>query len=152
MLEPKDLVDGNEYTLLYDNKLFRGIYQQKDDALYYYFLSSEDNSTWRFKQEKMEYLALFKDNQSGKKFDSGKNRLDLLPFKALQKVGNVMTFGAKKYGDSNWRSVQGWEWRYFGAAMRHLFAWKLGEKTDPETGESHLAHAAACILFMLELE
>lgn len=88
----------------------------------------------------------------GRKFDSEKTRLDLLPFRALEKVGEVLTYGAKKYEPDNWRHVEGWRWRYLGAVLRHIFAWQRGERLDPESGLPHLAHAACCVLFLLELD
>ncbi len=38
---------------------------------------------------------------------------------------------------------------YFDACMRHLTAWIEGERKDPESGLSHLAHAVCCLLIML---
>lgn len=91
----------------------------------------------------------------GAKYDAGKPRVDLLidgcPM-ALESISQVLTFGAKKYADHNWQHVPDGEKRYKAAMMRHVLASSRGEKTDSETGISHLAHAACCILFMLELE
>ena len=42
--------------------------------------------------------------------------------------------------------------RPFGALMRHMWAWWKGEKADPETGMSHLWHAACCIMFLISYE
>lgn len=85
---------------------------------------------------------------SGVKFDQGKATFDLVPFDALAAVHRVMVFGAGKYGARNWERGMGWL-RLWNACLRHLFAWVAGEDRDPETGESHLAHAACCILFLL---
>ena len=84
------------------------------------------------------------------KFDTDKPSLDLLPFSALVEVGKVLSFGAAKYAPNNWRSGNGMAWsRLLAAALRHLFAWGSGEDKDKETGFNHLAHAAACVLFLL---
>lgn len=88
----------------------------------------------------------------GRKDDDGKNRWDLLPWRGLEQVALVLTFGAKKYAPDNWRKVAGWRWRYFRAAVGHLAAWVTGEKNDPESKLPHLAHAACCVLFLLELD
>jgi hypothetical protein len=84
----------------------------------------------------------------GKKFDKEKLRTDLLPIAALEKISEVLTYGAKKYGDRNWEQGISYN-RVFGAALRHLFSWSMGEERDKETGFNHLAHAACCILFLL---
>lgn len=90
-------------------------------------------------------------NAKGTKDDWSKVPLQLLPFTALTEVGLVLAFGAKKYSAHNWR--QGMRWtRVVGAALRHLFAWLRRESRDPETGLSHLAHAACMVLFVLEYE
>lgn len=88
----------------------------------------------------------------GLKLDEGKTRYDLLPAASLEHVAQVLTFGAKKYAPDNWRKVDGWRWRYYRAALGHLLAWWRGEKLDQESGLPHLAHAACCVLFLLELE
>jgi hypothetical protein len=56
--------------------------------------------------------------------------------------------GAKKYSPDNWKSVPDGKRRYYSAALRHLAAWREGEKLDPETGLPHLSHALCCLLFM----
>ena len=76
---------------------------------------------------------------------------ELLPFAALVEVSEVLAYGARKYAPGNWRKGLLWS-RLLGAALRHLFAWGAGEAKDPETGRNHLAHAACCILFLLEYE
>jgi hypothetical protein len=87
----------------------------------------------------------------GRKDDGGKLRVDLLPIGALQEVAKVLTFGADKYGANNWQNVSPRS-RYYGAALRHLWARARGGVTDPESGLPHLAHAACCILFLLSAE
>lgn len=85
------------------------------------------------------------------KADDNKNRVDLLPIGPMLAISEVLTFGAKKYADHNWR--KGFKWsRLIGAAMRHLFSFARGEDKDPETGLSHLAHLGCCVMFLLEHE
>lgn len=88
----------------------------------------------------------------GRKFDTDKPMMGLIPPLAEEALARVLTFGAKKYAPDNWRKVEDKERRYMDAMLRHLNAHRRGEKEDPETGESHLAHAACCVMFMLELE
>lgn len=88
----------------------------------------------------------------GRKFDSAKPKMYLLPPKAIVEVSKVLTFGAEKYDEENWRKLDNLQNRYTGGALRHLFAHLDGELKDPETGYSHLAHAMCCLLFKLEIE
>lgn len=88
----------------------------------------------------------------GRKFDGGKSQYGLLPAVALEEVAKVLTYGAQKYEPDNWRKVPGGIDRYFDAMQRHVWAWKRGEKTDPETALHHMAHAICCAMFICELE
>lgn len=90
--------------------------------------------------------------EAGRKDDRGKNELDLLPARAIEAMGRVLTFGARKYAPDNWRKVPNGRKRYTAACLRHIFAAMRGEKCDPETGESHWAHAMTCAAFIIELE
>ncbi len=87
----------------------------------------------------------------GIKHDHGKRRWCLMPWAAAGLLVDVLGFGAKKYGDNNWRFVENGRDRYFDAALRHLLAWRQGERLDAESGLPHLAHAACCVLFLLEV-
>lgn len=87
----------------------------------------------------------------GEKYDEGKLRYDLVPPEAMQEYVRVLTFGANKYADRNWEGGIAYS-RLFAAAFRHMFAFLLGERMDPETGISHLAHAICCLNFLLTYE
>lgn len=89
---------------------------------------------------------------TGLKFDKDKLRWDLVPFIALIEMVKVLTAGAQKYGDDNWKYVKHAKHRYFAALMRHLSAWWIGEREDSETKLHHLAHAGCCVLFLLYYE
>lgn len=91
------------------------------------------------------------NSSGGVKHDSGKQRYDLIPPDALDEIVKILTLGADKYDDRNWEKGMDWG-RYFGACMRHLWAWWGGEDCDRETGFSHLAHAGCCIFFLLAYE
>jgi hypothetical protein len=88
----------------------------------------------------------------GKKFDNGKLRFDLFGPQALEATAAVLTHGAEKYGDSNWKDVEPFEHRYFAAIQRHLWAYRRGETTDPDSELAHLAHVAAGALIMLAMD
>lgn len=81
------------------------------------------------------------------KFDAGKPAFELISPHAMFGLAKVLAFGAHKYGARNWENGLK-NSRIFAAAMRHLWAWWLGEDLDEETGLSHLHHAAACIMML----
>ena len=85
-----------------------------------------------------------------RKFDGGKLQYGLIPPLALKEMVKVLTFGAEKYEPNNWKNVPESKRRYFDALQRHLWAYKEGEKLDPESGIHHLAHAACCLFFLYE--
>jgi hypothetical protein len=87
----------------------------------------------------------------GRKDDAGKLPYQLLPSDAVEDILRVLRFGAEKYAERNWEKGMAWS-RPFAAMMRHMWAWWRGEKADPETGISHLAHAGCCVLFLLSYE
>jgi hypothetical protein len=87
----------------------------------------------------------------GKKFDEGKPMLGLVPKSTIWAIGWILTFGAKKYGEHNWRKGLAWS-RAYNALLRHLTAWWDGESTDMESGKSHLWHAATELAFLIEYE
>ena len=76
-----------------------------------------------------------------------KPQYELIYAPALAEEVEVLTFGAQKYEPNNWARCTS-VMRYFGALMRHMFAWVSGEDIDPETGLSHFAHARCCLMFM----
>ena len=84
-----------------------------------------------------------------RKDDAGKPRIHLLPTEALLGAARVMTHGAEKYSDHNWRKAASWN-RYYDAAQRHLMLWQLGEDTD-ESGLPAIDHAACSVLMLSSL-
>jgi len=85
------------------------------------------------------------------KFDGDKVRYDLVPPKPIEDLAKVLTFGARKYKPGNWRDCQDLG-RYEAALLRHIQAYRMGEKLDPETQLPHLAHAMCNLVFLMELD
>lgn len=84
---------------------------------------------------------------SGIKHDQDKPQLDLIPSEALEEIGKVLTFGAKKYSPGNW--ANGIEYRrLISACQRHVLAFNAGEDLDAESGLSHISHALCCLVFL----
>jgi hypothetical protein len=92
------------------------------------------------------------------KYDSGKTDWSLMPWEAVAEINKVLEFGAQKYNEKDKKGPNSWNWakgtglgrlRVLNAVFRHLFAYARGEKLDPESGLSHLNHAACGLLFMI---
>ena len=75
-------------------------------------------------------------------------QLSYIPFDSLVEISKVYQYGAKKYARDNWK--KGYQWSLnFDAMMRHMFAFWEGEDLDPESGCSHVGHAAWHCLTLL---
>ena len=85
------------------------------------------------------------------KYDNGKAPLALVPVDAINRVADVLGFGANKYGPNNWRDDgDSTEWsRTYSSIQRHLNAFWSGEDLDPESGLSHLAHASTQLMILM---
>ncbi len=99
---------------------------------------------------KLESELTYAEHAKFRKNDSGKLRYSLVPPKSIADIADILTFGANKYDANNWRLCKEPE-RYIDALYRHLEAWRAGEKLDPESGRSHLAHALTNLVFINEL-
>ena len=89
--------------------------------------------------------------EEGRKHDSGKLRLDLIPPEAIDALAEVLTPGAARYGARNWEKGLTWG-RCFAAMMRHAWAWWRGEDKDPDSGLSHMAHVLCNAAFLVTFE
>lgn len=81
---------------------------------------------------------------SGIKHDTGKPDLSQVSRELVELLARVRMFGEQKYSRSNWKL--GFKvTRSCAATLRHIFAFLSGETDDPESGLSHLGHAAASL-------
>lgn len=90
-------------------------------------------------------------SNDGVKYDDGKLRYDLLPDWAIEKLVEVYTIGAKKYGDHNYRKGMKWS-RIIAAMMRHLSKAKRGLRYDLTDTQEHLSSVAWCALTLMEYQ
>lgn len=91
--------------------------------------------------------------------EDGLNRaLDLIekhcalsPESYLAAVIAVRKFGAEKYGLLNYRKGMNWS-RLFSAFRRHIYYYPLVkfEELDKDSNQPHWAHAACCLMFLME--
>lgn len=89
------------------------------------------------------------DPKTGGAKGSKPEQYALIPVGPLAAVARVYGFGATKYEDRNWERGYAWSLSY-SALQRHVNAFWGGQDVDPESGESHLAHAAFHCLAMME--
>ena len=81
------------------------------------------------------------------KADGTKIRMELIPTSAYKGLGNVLTFGAKKYAPNTWRNVE--VERYVGALLRHLCAYLEDPYgVDEESGLYHSEHLLTNAMFI----
>lgn len=95
------------------------------------------------------YKCWIPPDNKGLKFDGGKLRWSEAPWKAFQKIVDVMQYGAEKYEVDNWKGVD--PKRYADAMIRHFAAWITGEDKDRESSLHHLSHIGCNAAFLIEL-
>jgi len=89
-------------------------------------------------------------SQGAKHLDEGKVGLHyVLAMSGLDSVSRVGEFGAKKYGQWNYRGGMPWM-KLLGSCTRHLSSFIRGEDNDPESGLPHLAHLVYDALMLME--
>ena len=93
-------------------------------------------------------------SDKGVKYDTEKPRMDLVLrgfSHAIEDVADVGTYGAHKYTDDGWQSVDNGIERYLSAMIRHYLKYRQGEMYDTESELPHLSHMAWNALAVLEL-
>ena len=81
------------------------------------------------------------------KFDGAKPRFDLIDPWFSEDTAKVLTMGALKYTEDNWKLNTDIK-RYIGALERHLNEIKKGEFIDDESKLQHTAHIACNAMFL----
>jgi len=123
-----------------------------------YDVISTTGNMYRIKDDNEEYSSYYmsrfeaveEDKEDGVKYDTGKLRMELIPPEAIEALAEVITYGANKYSDDNWKKVG--KDRYIGALMRHLNAYRKGELYDDESGLTHMAHILTNAAFLIYKE
>lgn len=104
--------------------------------------------------EQEALVTTFSAVPGAKKYDGDKPMMDLLidgcPG-ALMSVGEVLTYGYKKYGGKHgWKALPDARKRYEAAMLRHQLLLASGEVVDQESRLPHAAHIACNALFLLQ--
>ena len=85
----------------------------------------------------------------GKRFNTGKLPIELVPTSSIYAIADALQYGATKYEANNWRRGMKWSVPY-ACAMRHLMKWFEGEDRDEESGREHLSHVMANVAMLVE--
>lgn len=85
----------------------------------------------------------------GLRYNEGKIRYDLIPTFANEQFAKVLTEGAKKYADNNWKLGMRWS-KVLASLKRHIAAYESGEDYDKEDGILHTAHMICNTMFLTE--
>lgn len=94
---------------------------------------------------KFSIRKIIPETDLGVKHDAGKPRYSLIYWPFITGIARVLTYGALKYKEHNWKYVENAEERYKDAVIRHLMD---ADGLDPESGEDHLLHSACNIMFL----
>ena len=98
----------------------------------------------------IDFSFIYTEKKEAKHLDTGKVALQyVLVFKGLDEVAKVGEFGAKKYGQFNYKAGASYM-RFLGSCTRHLASFIRGEDKDIESGFSHLAHLIFDALMLLD--
>lgn len=93
------------------------------------------------------------DDNPKTRFGVAKPPLHLVPGAAMALVAMAFKDGAGKYGPANWREKAVSSTTYIAAAERHIRQWFDGsEEKAEDSGVHHLAHAAACLMILLDAQ
>lgn len=90
-------------------------------------------------------------DNTGRKDDTGKAPIALIPHVAMVEEAKAFEDGRKKYG--TWNYMRGMAaLRLMSAVFRHEWAWLWGELRAPDSGVHHLGHARAGLAMIMQLE
>jgi hypothetical protein len=79
------------------------------------------------------------------------DRMKLLSRHTLKAIDEILAHGMSfRYPAEHWKAVVDGRENFYSRAMGHLQAWKDGEKDDPGSGISHLAHAITYLMFLYD--
>lgn len=86
------------------------------------------------------------EGEKAMRFNEGKRKWGLVHWKSVEPMVQVLEFGAAKYAPENWKKGLDKK-EILESMMRHLAALMDGEKTDAESGISHMGHIMCNAMF-----
>lgn len=148
------LAQGKKYHINEDPKVYTFVGQDGPDQVV--FLNPQGVQE-TFRIDHITKLEETTAPTSGMKFDGvDKLRWDLVPIE-FEEVVTVLTKGAKKYADNNWKYVNPGYDRYYAAARRHMEEFRKAIKEgrpriDKEMGTHLLANSICCLMFLMWMD
>jgi len=101
-----------------------------------------------------EKAVLNSVDERARRFNGGKTRFDLVDPEFEEGVARVLTFGADKYGEDNWKTSYNTEHHEefvsgcYASLRRHLHSIRNGEWLDSESGLPHIDHVSCNAMFI----
>jgi hypothetical protein len=80
------------------------------------------------------------------RYNAGKRKWDLVHYKSLEPMIEVLEFGALKYAPRNWQKSMNTR-EILNSMQRHLAALMDGEEVDADSEISHMGHIQANAMF-----
>lgn len=90
-------------------------------------------------------------NPATAKTDTGKDRLDLLPYAGLASAAKAFEYGLNEYGHNNYQNAKSFR-PFLAAAIRHIMKKLDGEDLDKDSGLDHICHSLACLLMAEQIK
>lgn len=90
-------------------------------------------------------------NSATAKTDTGKDRLDLLPYAGLASAAKAFEYGMGQYGHNNYQNAKSYR-PFLAAAIRHIMKKLDGEDLDKDSGLDHICHSLACLLMAEQIK
>lgn len=161
-IEEYEIKAGDEVLVPFEGKLYNAVVFAVTDDNYFLSSKNKDCPVWCTRDTLLEvvnYPEATTELQSstvGRKDDSGKPDLSLIPYPAVAEMAKGFMLGEKKYGRYNYLKGMDSK-RLVAAGIRHALKWEAGEDMDPDSfqmfseGTSHLGNALCCFAMILHL-
>lgn len=92
-----------------------------------------------------------KKEKHAKHFDTGKPKISLIPYIALEEAAKAFGYGETKYGKYNFKKGMYYS-KLVDSALRHILKFKEGEDFDEESKTvTHIGHAIANLAMLLDV-
>lgn len=147
---PHNTIDvGSE--VVYKGRVWKVVDVNSDDKVYYTLEHTYENgsksSVSHVCNDDIKHYTVVLENNTVVNEQGGKQshldaRFDCIPPVVLRLLAQCLGFGARKYGDENWKNIP--QRDNLNHAMNHINEWNRGNRDEP-----HLVNAMARLTFAL---